>query len=252
MFQLVALWLWNSFRKLYHYSPSVFLIVSSCTYNGALYHYTIEPINEILEHQTDVDKVRILLFKFRGLKQQELVFVEKAALLSAAAVIGVFSWPGTATSFWLCPTLWYSSLFLSIFALISSSQLRLVEQLPRTTEEVALLSNEEIRRLMLCIGREDRKRTSERRLEEGNELPCFKTDPILTWTWQSPMMLMSYSWLLFLVGYLCYVLTPLIPRDQVGTRPAVEVSIGLGALVIVNFQICGSVVRSRLRCLKAK
>ncbi|KAK8108514.1 A-pheromone receptor PreA [Apiospora sp. TS-2023a] len=173
--------------------------------------------NTILEYQNDVDKVRTLLVQFRGIKQQELTFVEKAALLSAAAVIGIFSWPDTATSFWLCPTLWYSSLFLSIFALISPSQLRLLEQLPQTTGDAGALNHEEIRRLMLTVVREDR--TTERRLEEGNAPTSFKTDPVLTWIWQSPMMLMSYSWVLFLVGYLCYVLTPLIPGSQESMKP---------------------------------
>ncbi|KAK7961102.1 hypothetical protein PG996_011742 [Apiospora saccharicola] len=136
--QLTASWLWQMFRKILDHSASLSLIASIGFYNGALYHNTIEPIQEILDHQHNVDKVGPLLVQFRNLKHQELTFVEKAALISAAVVIGVFSWPGTATSFWLCPTLWYSSLFLSIFALVSSSQLRLLEPLPRSTYEAVL------------------------------------------------------------------------------------------------------------------
>ncbi|KAK8022094.1 hypothetical protein PG993_012861 [Apiospora rasikravindrae] len=218
----VLAWLRQVFQDFYHNSASLLLIAGTCSYNGALCHFTIEPIQEILEHQDDIDKVRGLLIKFHNLKRQELTFVERAALLASAAVIGVFSWPGTATSFWLCPTLWYSSLWLSIFALISSSQLRLIEQLPRTTEVANSLGNEDVYRLMLSVVRRDRNNETERTLE-GNLPPCFKADAALTWVWQSPVMLMSYSWVLFLVGYLCYIVTPLIPRSWEATRPIIEI-----------------------------
>jgi hypothetical protein len=38
----------------------------------------------------------------------------------------------------------------------------------------------------------------------------LRKDHLLLWLWQTPMMLMSWSWVLFLVGYTCFFLTPFV------------------------------------------
>jgi hypothetical protein len=52
--------------------------------------------------------------------------------------------------------------------------------------------------------------------------PLLCLDRKLLWLWQSPMMLMSFSWVCFLVGYEFYLLTPLIYRDSSLTESTVR------------------------------
>jgi len=47
-------------------------------YNGSLQHFTIDPIREIAENQTDVGKTKVLLQEIRARKAQEIHFVRQA------------------------------------------------------------------------------------------------------------------------------------------------------------------------------
>ncbi len=75
--------------------------------------------------------------------------------------------------------------------------------------------------------------------EEENNLPKLVPDWKLAWVWQTPMMLMSFAWFFFIVGYFLYFLTPLLTQSggatmdkQIGI-PAIAV----GALVLLNFEV---------------
>jgi hypothetical protein len=138
--------------------------------------------------------------------------------LCAAAVIGVFSWPTTKDGYWLAKLLWYCSFFLSTFALISSAQQRLLELIPDFN--LKNLSAAELSTLGDLVLVESVNSTAAKKLKPCNGTPDADPEHAsqpqkevsqkMIWIWQSPMMLMSWSWVFFLVGYCLYLLTPLI------------------------------------------
>lgn len=132
-------------------------------------------------------------------------------------MIGVFSWPDISSSFWLCPLLWRCSFWLSVFALISSAQHRLLEQLPKSKADAAELGAEEVKNATLLILRE--KQSPEDRLESGLWAEEARS---LCWLWQTPMMLMSLSWLTFLVGFQAYIVGPLFTHGLWTTEKSVS------------------------------
>ncbi|KAH8747401.1 hypothetical protein BGZ57DRAFT_935655 [Hyaloscypha finlandica] len=214
------------------------------TYYGALQHYTLLPMDDIVRHQHDTPQLRQLLFEFKKIKKMELDFVKKAAALSAAAVIGVFSWPDVGSSFWLARLFWNCSLWLSIFALISSAQSRLLEEFPESDQ--ASLAEIEVWRLLRFMLKPSTSSTAKTGLvdvEHANtegEIPPKSLGPNLwlIWLWQSPTMLMSFSWLFFLIGYEVYLLTPLIEWSSwSGECTIAVVATVVGALAAANFFI---------------
>jgi hypothetical protein len=48
------------------------------TYYGALQHYTLLPVDDIVRHQHNTPQLRQLLFEFKKIKKMELDFVKKA------------------------------------------------------------------------------------------------------------------------------------------------------------------------------
>ena len=110
------------------------------------------------------------------------------AALSAAAVIGVFSWPTTEKTVWAAKMLWNWSFFMSTFSLIGSAPTRLLQHLPDKDDTVydelkiqrALnLFLQPPAELASLSGKIGRRQISRRML----------------WVWQCPAMLMSYSWI---------------------------------------------------------
>lgn len=88
-------------------------------------------------------------------------------------------------------------------ALISSSQERLLERLPKVGEEGydAQLQEGLLMVLAPCRGNAGD-------LEKA-EVVSLRPSSLLLFLWQTPLMLMHYSWLMFLVGYELYLITPL-------------------------------------------
>ena len=39
----------------------------------------------------------------------------------------------------------------------------------------------------------------------------YKPDWVMVYVWQYPAMLMSWSWVLFLMGFVGYIMTPVLP-----------------------------------------
>jgi hypothetical protein len=112
----------------------------------------------------------------------------------------VKSWSDAAETFWLANVLWQCSFFFSIFALVSSYQERLLEEIRRAGESNAAMDSA-LRVVLISSGAED---------AEKGEKETLRSSKRLMFLWQTPMMLMHYSWLTFLVGYELYLLTPLI------------------------------------------
>ncbi|KAK8007744.1 hypothetical protein PG989_001734 [Apiospora arundinis] len=222
--------------------------------------------NLMLEHQGDTAQLRALLVQFRASKQKQLQSVEIAALLGAISAITFFAFLGRSIPCsWPCPTLWCSSLFLGIFALNSTSQLRLLDPLPRTSTEANGLGDEEVRRLLLTIAaKEDRRRScrgsakDEVRLEEGGDQSAtLNKNLALSWVWQSPKILAWSSWICFLLGFICDVLVFfIIPQgvENKNTHQAVviEIPIALASLALVNFLFCSAIAKSTLLRVETK
>lgn len=64
-------------------------------------------------------------------------------------------------------------------------------------------------------------------------------------------MMMSYSWVCFLLGYAIYLLSPLLPTNDPKPRVASEITaLGIGALAALNFQANSWLSRRAIRALK--
>jgi hypothetical protein len=129
---------------------------------------------------------------------------------------------------------WHCSLWLSIFSLISSSQQRLLEQIP---DKIHTLSDDELPRTLRTMLRPQRVGVSD--VESGvsdiMRQPPLVVDRKMVWIWQCPLMLMSFSWVTFLLGYECLVLTPLINMKSWNT--ACSVGLALYACVHRSMKI---------------
>lgn len=107
--------------------------------------------------------------------------------------------------------LWHWSLILSTFALISSAHQRLLRHLP--TDRFQENFDEEKIQLALNLFLSPPVRLKE---TEGNSPKRFRrqSSSRMIWIWQCPTMLMSYSWVLFLVGYALHVLKPVFDPSR--------------------------------------
>lgn len=146
--------------------------------------------------------------------------------LLAAAVIGCFSWPAPATTFWLGPACWYSSLVLSLFSVLLSSSEAFVFSSIRDSpgkmswkKQLAMVLHETGKdRVNHGLPTPSRPGIPTGDSRELPGLTQFETEETRTevevrwnmvFTWQAPMMLMSYSVLFFISGLSIFVLTPL-------------------------------------------
>ncbi|KAK3311775.1 hypothetical protein B0H66DRAFT_546142 [Apodospora peruviana] len=224
----------------------ILLRIGAISYNRSLAHYTLEPIEEICLHQSDHETVKRLLHDFKARKKQEISFVRSAATLSAAAVIGAFSWPAITDAFWLATLLWQSSLWLSVFALISSAQDTLLEQIPDRLLDLDL-SGAEVNALLRIV-----LKTSAETSDNDHPGNHLVADGWLIWVWQTPMMLMSLSWVAFLVGYALYIITPFINNRGTWTvhSTTAVISLIVGAGVVLNFYICSILARRSVKHVK--
>jgi len=104
--------------------------------------------------------------------------------------------------------MWQISLWLSIFALVSSAPERLLAMIPDDILEMELSETEEAALLRIVLTRPGAS------LGQAGHSEDLVVDLKLLWVWQSPMMLMSLSWVTFLMGYTLYGLTPLIQHSN--------------------------------------
>ena len=203
------------------------LVFATLPYNGALHHYTLGPISQLVKEQDDTRRSRILLYKFRLRKEEELRFIHTAvcwslpripdidqslqSTMSAAAVIGVFSWSNIGESYWLARLCWYCSFWLSIFSLLSSTQNRILDQLPKDQHEI--INEARLQLLLRIVLTSHNCHKSDLESKRTNMNYAVQSDLFMLFFWQSSFMLMSYSWAAFLVGYALYLLTPVIDVD---------------------------------------
>ncbi|KAI9164086.1 hypothetical protein HJFPF1_05722 [Paramyrothecium foliicola] len=196
----------------------VCLKILTFSYSGAYNYHTLNPITDIAHIVNGVeDRIEVIraLSRFRQLKDEELSFVTKAATLSAAAVVGIFSWPATEKTLWVAKMLWNWSFFLSTFALISSAHQRLLRHLPKKEEKDCQVefSDEKIK-LALNLFLQPPPHPTKLPTKNSPEPQHRRISIKMLWVWQCPTMLMSYSWVLFLVGYALHVLTPVFDSSH--------------------------------------
>jgi hypothetical protein len=93
-------------------------------------------------------------------------------------------------------------------ALISSSQERLLERMPRVGDAGC---PSPLREALLMVLMPRRGHAGD---EEKAESTRLQPSPLLIFLWQTPLMLMHYSWLMFLIGYELYLITPLVKHTS--------------------------------------
>ncbi|OTB05370.1 hypothetical protein M426DRAFT_10695 [Hypoxylon sp. CI-4A] len=227
---------------------NIFLQIITMSYAGAYTYHTVNPIEIIERNQECGDEAsRLKLIKalvsFRNIKSEELSFVTKAATLSGAAVIGVFSWPTTEQTVWAAKMLWNWSLFFSFFSLISSAHQRLLRHLPMS-EPHGLEFNDAKLQLALNLFLQPPLNV----LDLSVKPDLRRISSRMLWIWQCPMMLMSHSWVLFIVGYALHLLTPVFdPSQSKVSFKAAVVTVSGCALVVLNFVFCAAVCQERLK-----
>lgn len=132
-------------------------------------------------------------------------------------MIGAFSWNPVQGAYWLASAFWYCSLILSVLGLLLSAQQTVVLNLlgePRkyTSSRAAVA---DIRRYLPMILTEISPRDSEPDAHVNEHgIGVWKLRNKMIFTWQCPVMFMSYSVCLFLAGLTLLVCTPLIRRDD--------------------------------------
>ncbi|KAF2469611.1 uncharacterized protein BDR25DRAFT_304343 [Lindgomyces ingoldianus] len=161
----------------------------TASYLGAYRYYTLEPIEKIEHYQEEILRGKLIkaLADFRHIKDEELSFVAKAAALSAAAVIGVFSWPTTEKTVWAAKMLWNWSFFMSTFSLVGSAPTRLLRHLP--DEDGTEYNEHKIQMALNLFLQSQAQRPS-----SSGKMERRQISRRMLWVWQCPAMLMSYSW----------------------------------------------------------
>jgi len=129
-------------------------------------------------------------------------------------VIAVFSWPDVATDYWLARCFWYLSLLLAIAAVILASQhSSLIASLPETWA----LNEDGVKILAEIILDNPIVETNKGDEEEGEvaAYTCARTWKSwnIEFVWQSPHMLMAWSWVFFMGGLTLHICTPFFRQD---------------------------------------
>lgn len=137
---------------------------------------------------------------------------KKCAVL-AAAVIGSFSWNTVPNAYWLASALWHCTLVFSILGILLSAQqlvvLNILDTVPDSrSPSVAEKAVKRYLPLMLSMTAQPDIEAESQPSSGG--LGKWKPRWKMVFTWQCPMMFMSYSVCLFLAGLTILVCTPLI------------------------------------------
>ncbi|QDS73898.1 hypothetical protein FKW77_007219 [Venturia effusa] len=215
-----------------------FSVVSRiCTlfYRRPLIYFTISPIQTIISVRNDPDTAKLAraVRRFREGKSKEQKVVSLAGTLSAAATIGVFSWPELATTHWYAKALWYSSLVFAIFSLIGSSQSRLTEAAGCIEDEDA--SEEEKKDALRVFVDPDDVPLGD---EDGDSMSWYTRNMVFVWQWT--LMLMVWSWVTFLIALLLHIIKPFLPAQNPKTadRNVAVFFLAVLAPIILTYAWC--------------
>ncbi|KAL2065704.1 hypothetical protein VTL71DRAFT_3374 [Oculimacula yallundae] len=210
----------------------ILLWILTWPYHYTFLNYTKEPIVRIVRSSSKLNdpEYNANVAAFVAGKRHELRFLKTAATLSAAATVGTLSWPSIAFAPWPALALWYCSLLLAIFALITSNQhSALLDSAIGTT--ISISRQETGSGPMSELGKNKTFSLPSFLNPEAN-LPIMGTPaPEIelahtiglasigksrwsliksVYIWQCPLMLMSWSWVTFLVAETLHVARPLL------------------------------------------
>jgi hypothetical protein len=104
--------------------------------------------------------------------------------------------------------LWHWGFFMSVFALISSVPTRLLQHLPQK-DDMFDFDDDKIRVALNLFLQPPMKPDG-----SGPATKYRRRSKKMLWVWQCPTMLVSYSWVLVLVGYALHLLTPAFRPEQ--------------------------------------
>jgi hypothetical protein len=128
--------------------------------------------------------------------------------VSAAAVIGVFSWPGIEDGYWLATSLWYCCLLLSICAGISSAhQSWLLLAMPSLSAELA--SHSDLAHVLRAVLKQSVHVSLPVRESSDGADGKEHIDWNMVYIWQVPIMFMTYAWGTFVAALSLHVCRPL-------------------------------------------
>ncbi|KAI8944661.1 hypothetical protein F4801DRAFT_594789 [Xylaria longipes] len=147
----------------------------------------IKSVEKLISMGRSKEEVHHILANWQDRKLFELQFVQVAGTLLSGAAIGCFSWNVRDEEHWLGPASWYCCLVLSLFAILSSS-----------TEALSMICYTE------NYPREVGSFASTNDSEKGKTADPPPVRCHIRWnmvfTWQAPIMLLSYGVIAFLVG----------------------------------------------------
>ncbi|KAF1930022.1 uncharacterized protein M421DRAFT_383171 [Didymella exigua CBS 183.55] len=214
---------------LFEHIAAVTVRFMTLPYYRLYYFNTSAPLARIAalasEQPLDTAKVMKAISSWRVRKLTELQFITIAVspaptkqarckirltpqcTVLAAAVIGSFSWTIIEDAYWLTHGFWHSSLIFSVLGiLLSASEVTVLHLLGPLRHTGQFNRDEQTARkyypLLLSPS-----------VEIGQFTPRLK----MIFTWQAPLMFMSYSVCGFLVGLTVLVCTPLLREDHTWT-----------------------------------
>ncbi|KZM24238.1 hypothetical protein ST47_g4621 [Ascochyta rabiei] len=176
-------------------------------YYRLYYFNTSAPLERIaiLASESPLDTAKVLraISSWRARKLAELQFITISCTVLAAAVIGSFSWTTIEEAYWLTHGFWHSSLIFSVLGILLSAS------------EVTVLH---LLGPLRCTGKESRDYETAKKyypllLSPNYRIRTFTPRMKMIFTWQAPLMFMSYSVCGFIVGLTVLVCTPFI-RDS--------------------------------------
>ncbi|KAK2600875.1 hypothetical protein N8I77_010379 [Diaporthe amygdali] len=186
-----------------------------------------------IEDEDFADSMSQRLRQWQTRKLDEYRFVQLSGSLLAAAVIGSFSWPIPDTIHWLGPASWYASLIMSFCAVLLSSSEHFLyaatrdhaqhSDLRRRLNMVLKINGGSPGDLLLpttpppspaqprpvAQSASNAQTPAAARLQTNKPPVRARVRWNMVFTWQAPMMLLSYSLIAFVVGLTICVLTPL-------------------------------------------
>ncbi|KAF2450957.1 hypothetical protein P171DRAFT_427223 [Karstenula rhodostoma CBS 690.94] len=199
-------------KRIIHTLTTLLVHIATLPYYRLYQFNTRSPMRNIakLASETPPDDAKLLraLLSWRSRKISELQFTTVSCTVLAAAVIGAFSWTTVEEAHWLTHGMWHSSLILAVLGiLLSASEVTVLYILGPTEMTVKPYRSKPIlqRYHPLLLSR------------SNDSTQAFVLRRKMMFTWQGPLMFMSYSVCTFLGGLTVLVCTPLI-RYKKGDR----------------------------------
>ena len=125
-----------------------------------------------------------------------------------ASIIQGFSWDQMSSTHWIVPASWYLSILFSLFSVILGAQQTVLIDMRRKSHDNLLGPRQKLCPTASFGGKDERQ-------------PQWA----LVLAWQGPLMFLSYSLVMFLVGLTAYVITP-VARKGVWDNDAKVCSTG--------------------------